>query len=304
MRTPIAAVIRARSEPLAPISAGIGARLRSLRVVRVVLFDIYGTLFLSGSGDIGTTAPDRSAEALCGAFAAVGIPLRDGAEGRAAAGCLRAQLAADHAARRRAGVDHPEVDLLEVWRAALGVCATQGWLAEDPARVDVPRLAVEYEVRVNPVWPMPGARSTLATLRDRGVPLGLVSNAQFFTRALFPAFWDAPCEALGVDPDLVFLSYEHGWAKPSPYLFRQAADLLRCRGIAPRNVLYIGNDLLNDVRPAAQVGFATAWFAGDARSLRARAGDPRVAGLAPDIVVTELRQLVTCLDGVESQPTG
>ncbi len=304
MFTPTAAVIRSHSQPLVPMATGVAARLRSLRAVRAVLFDIYGTLVISGSGDIGVTAQDRCADAMRGALASVGVPLRETAAGQAAADCLVAQIAGDHAARRRGGVDHPEVDLVEVWRAALGEFAARGWLASDPESVDVPRLALEYEVRVNPVWPMPGVQATLAGLRDRGLAVGLISNAQFFTRALFAAFWGVPCEALGVDPDLVFLSYEHGWAKPSEYLYGRAAAELRSRGISPHDVIYMGNDLLNDVWPAARVGFATALFAGDARSLRTRAGDPRVAGLVPDIVVTELRQLLICLDGVESQPNG
>ncbi|MCU0959096.1 MAG: HAD family hydrolase [Pirellulaceae bacterium] len=304
MLTPVAAVIRAHAEPLAPLPAGMAPRLRPLRDVRAVLFDIYGTLFISGSGDLGTTAQDCRAEAMTRALASVGVPLRDAAEGRAAADCLLARIAGDRAARQQAGIDYPEVDLVDVWRTTLGELATRGSLAGDPAQVDVPRLAVEYEVRVNPLWPMPGAQGTLADLRARGVPLGLVSNAQFFTLELFPALWGAPCGACGVDPALVFLSYQHGWAKPSAYLFRRAAEVLGRRGIPTRNVLYIGNDLLNDIWPATQVGFATALFAGDARSLRTRAGDPRVAGLVPDIVMTDLHQLRTCLDGVETQPNG
>ena len=41
-------------------------------------------------------------------------------------------------------------------------------------------------------------------------------------------------------------------------------------GVAPGEVLYVGNDMLNDVYAAGQVGFRTALFAGDQRSLRMR----------------------------------
>ena len=60
--------------------------------------------------------------------------------------------------------------------------------------------------------------------------------------------------------------------------------------------MYVGNDMLNDIASAAKVGLRTALFAGDARSLRWRKGDERVEGVVPDLVLTDLLQLVDCLD--------
>ena len=75
----------------------------------------------------------------------------------------------------------------------------------------------------------------------------------------------------------------------------QAANDLAERGIGSDEVLYVGNDMLNDMTPASRVGFRTALFAGDARSLRMREGDPRVAGVAPDLVLSSLAELPRCL---------
>ena len=50
--------------------------------------------------------------------------------------------------------------------------------------------------------------------------------------------------------------------------------------------------MLNDIFPAQKVGFKTALFAGDQRSLRLRADDPRCRELTPDLVVTDLGQLI------------
>ena len=68
------------------------------------------------------------------------------------------------------------------------------------------------------------------------------------------------------------------------------------QGISAEQVLYVGNDLLNDVMAAASVGFRTALFAGDQRSLRWRSGDARVEGIQPDVVITHLPQLLDCLN--------
>jgi putative hydrolase of the HAD superfamily len=67
------------------------------------------------------------------------------------------------------------------------------------------------------------------------------------------------------------------------------------RGIRHDEVLYVGNDMLNDIMPANSVGFRTALFAGDARSLRLREDEPSVRGSTPDLVVTDLLDLVRCL---------
>jgi putative hydrolase of the HAD superfamily len=162
-------------------------------------------------------------------------------------------------------------------------------------RADLERLAVEYEARANPVWPMPGLEECLRALSERGLLLGVVSNGQFYTRELFAALLGRPAEFWGFDPDLQYYSYEHGRAKPGVDLYRRAAAALAGRGVEAAGVLSVGNDLLNDVRPSALVGFRTALFAGDQRSLRLREGDPRLQGIAPDMVLTALAELPECL---------
>ena len=63
-------------------------------------------------------------------------------------------------------------------------------------------------------------------------------------------------------------------------------------GINENETLYIGNDMLNDVYTAASCGLKTALFAGDKRSLRLRTDNPKVNGLSPDCIITELLQIL------------
>ena len=99
-------------------------------------------------------------------------------------------------------------------------------------------------------------------------------------------------EELGFEPDLQVFSYRLQEAKPSEVPYRVAAESLRQRGVEPEAALYIGNDLLNDIAPASKLGFVTALFAGDARSLRRREADPRVAEIRPDLTLTDLVELI------------
>jgi putative hydrolase of the HAD superfamily len=122
--------------------------------------------------------------------------------------------------------------------------------------------------------------------------MGLISNAQFFTTLLFEWFLGADATALGFGTELIILSYQLGCAKPSPVLFEAAAAAIETRGIARSATLVVGNDMLNDIYPAQQMGFQTALFAGDARSLRLRKDDPRCRDLRADLILTDLAQLI------------
>ena len=288
-----AEILRAHSRPLSPVPTGQEPMLKPLPGIRAVLFDVYGTLFVSGSGEVGTEAAP-SDRALVESLRAVGVeargPLDQGVE------CFFKTIETMHARLREAGRDYPEVDVLDVWSQVLAELGRRGVI--DPTAdqsVDIGRLAVEYEVRANPVWPMPGARECLQRLHDKGFVLGIVSNAQFYTPELFEALLGKPPKAIGFDRRLQYYSYLHGWGKPSLRLFELAAEALARRGIAAGEVVYVGNDMLNDVFPAHRVGFRTALFAGDSRSLRLREDDPRVEGIVADLVLTRLEQLLECM---------
>ena len=145
---------------------------------------------------------------------------------------------------------------------------------------------------------MPGAREIIEVLRGRGMHLGIVSNAQFYTPLMIEALLGAAPEHLGFEPEISVWSWKENEAKPSPRLFEAALAHLRGReGIPAEQVLYVGNDMRNDIRPSKELGCATALFAGDARSLRLRENDESTRGVEPDAIVTELRHL----DGIVTE---
>ncbi|NBC14719.1 MAG: HAD family hydrolase [Gammaproteobacteria bacterium] len=282
--------IRALTTPLAPLPTAMSPRVDPLIGIRAVLFDVYGTLVISGCGDIGLTATDDLPKAFAEAWRAAELDPRALPKGFDAATALTDKIRADHAASRAAGVDYPEVDIVAIWRRLLADLR----ISADDSRLR--RLALEYELRTNPVWPMPGLAAVLATLAAQGLVLGLVSNAQFYTPLMLEAFLGRPLAAVGLDPDCCVLSYRQAVAKPSTAIYRPALDALQSRhGIAPEAVLYIGNDIRNDVQPAQALGCRTALFAGDARSLRLREDDPGLRRVVADRAVTELEQLTAQL---------
>jgi putative hydrolase of the HAD superfamily len=250
-------LIKERSSPLAPLPvelppawAQAAAGKAALGGVKAYLFDVYGTLFISAAGDIGE-------EGRKGA-----VPPEDLA-------FFKAAVEESHRQSRLAGIEYPEVDAAKIWGDE--------------------EKALRYELAINPVWPMPGAMETIRTIADKGAVLGIISNAQFFSPLLFPAFFGKTPEQLGFDPGLLIWSYREGEAKPSPRLFAKAAARLTELGIKPQEALYTGNDMKNDIESAAAAGFRTALFAGDGRSLRLRERAPRPG--IPNLVIGDLQFL-------------
>ena len=282
--------LRLGSSPMKPEPTGTEPCLLPLGGIRALCFDVYGTLLISGSGDISLARDEDRSPALAAAFASAGFRVTAGHSALAAR--FHASLAG-HRDRRRAEVEFPEVRIEEVWESFAELLRKDGHLrGEGDLRV----AAVEYELRVNPCWPMPGLETVLESLRKKKLPLGIVSNAQFYTPLLFTAFFGQSPANLGFNEDLSVWSYREREGKPSRRLFEKLGAALLRRGLRPEETLYVGNDMRNDIAPAAACGFRTALFAGDRRSLRWRIGDPLVRGVSPEATITDLRQLPDLLD--------
>ena len=101
-----AALIRARSAPLDPVPTETEPHLERLDGVKAVLFDVYGTLGISGSGDVGVNAAAGRSDAFVTSLQAAGLPAD--IDGDAGVAALRAAIEADHAAAKARGVDYPE----------------------------------------------------------------------------------------------------------------------------------------------------------------------------------------------------
>jgi putative hydrolase of the HAD superfamily len=277
--------IKELSHPLNPQATDIEPALPRLCDTRAVLFDIYGTLMISASGDIGLEGGANRIQAFAEALSTMGIADSGKAHSEQGPRLLKAIIETHHKERRAAGIEFPEVDILLVWRQ---LCEQLGLRLEAN---QIRRLSIEYECRVNPVWPMPGLSELLAYLRTTPLQLGIVSNAQFYTPLLFEALLGRDLNSLGFSEAYCVWSYQQLEAKPSTRLYAKALQALEDAGVEPQQVLYIGNDQRNDVWPAAAMGCRTLLFAGDKRSLRLREDESVCRRKRPDGVITTLQQL-------------
>ncbi len=93
----------------------------------------------------------------------------------------------------------------------------------------------------------PDARPCLAELRQMGLQVGLAGNQTARAEGILKSL-DLPVDVIGTSD---------GWGieKPSPEFF---ARIIEEAGCAPGSVLYVGDRLDNDIRPAQQAGLGTA----------------------------------------------
>jgi putative hydrolase of the HAD superfamily len=265
--------------PVSPVPTSLTPSGKLEEKIQVILFDVYGTLFISRSGDIGMakkkTPQTDKLEKLLQQFG-------NKKDSQSVLNRFYAAIENQHELLKKKGVDFPEVEIDQIWMRVLET--------DDLERVRA--FAVTYELITNPVYPMPNLETMLSVCQDSNVLMGIISNAQFYTPYLFNWFLGSPPEDLGFHPDLILYSYEFGYAKPSTFMFQVAAERLKHMDMSVRSALYIGNDMLNDMYPAKQTGFKTALFAGDERSLRLRENDPKCKDLSADLVITDLIQLL------------
>lgn len=129
--------------------------------------------------------------------------------------------------------------------------------------VDDPDAFIDAEHEVwRPAYSvLASAEALLESLQARGIKTALVANA-----------WPDPGRVLRADAaafgfaerfDLIVFSEELGTRKPDPEIFLHAVREL---GVEPEAAMYVGDDLVNDVQGAANVGMTTVqamWFRAD-----------------------------------------
>ena len=122
-----------------------------------------------------------------------------------------------------------------------------------------PNLALGTEV--------PGARDTLAAIKDKGLVTGIISNTPWGSPR---SMWQAQLEKLGLAPFIDHAVYcmDVGVRKPHPDIFLHA---FAQAGVTAAESLFVGDDPVWDVAGARGVGMEVVLF------------DPEATNLAPGV---------------------
>lgn len=198
------------------------------------------------------------------------------------------------------GEKHPEIPAERIWEEIVKKLVAREY-AVDAVQYGTPaefakKIAYFYHASIQGTGCYPGAADTLKLIADRGVQQGLLADGQCFTpvqllrglRVQDPAF----------DLGMVFpaalrtISSECKARKPSGTIFQAAITALAARGISPSETLHVGSSLARDIAPAKKLGMKTALFAGDKASLVATGEQLKDPATRPDVLLTELPQLL------------
>jgi len=286
-----------------PVPTLLKPFVRKDPAIKAFVFDVYGTLLISASGDIDESV--FSTDNINTALNSAGIQVSKGVGDKDSLltevmeefrQCVREY----HETERTEEQPYPEVNILQIWENIILTREKQNQLVLD-GPLCIKCFTFIFEVLSNRIYPMPWMKELLNRLADQCFPLGIISNAQFYTPVIMNFFLhDTISEDEAVspfDPDLTIFSYKYMRSKPDIYLFELLkAKCSRKYGLFADEILFIGNDMFRDIYPAFLAGFKTALFAGDTKSLRLRQEKPELKKIVPDYIVTDLMQLLTILN--------
>lgn len=285
------------STPLKPIDTETLPILHELQDIRVIAYDFYGTLFISGVGDIGIDDGHANAELLLKTLENSGIKILDSSAGTKGFKIYNEVVEKQIQSLKKEGKEYPEPDIRTVWNDVLDEMQNKELITYSNKDSLAEVVSVEFEARMNPVWPMEDTIDTLTYFKEKGLTQGIISNSQFYTPIVLEALTGHSLHELGFEKDLLHWSFEENLKKPGLQFYKDFIDKLDAFDdtLSPSNVLYVGNDMLKDVYPAHHLGMKTALFAGDKRSLKWRKDDDRCRDILPELVITTLSQLKECV---------
>lgn len=285
------------SKPLERIDTGAMPKLQRLEDIRVIAYDFYGTLFISGVGDIGVDDGEPDKEIFIDALSAAGIAIQDNEAATKGFQIYNKVVEKLISILNRKGIEYPEPDIRQVWEEVLNEMESSHLIAKQDEGDRFDKIAIEFEARMNPVWPMPKVTEILHHFKNTDYIQGIISNSQFYTPIVLEALTGKSLEELGFTEELLHWSYVEEIKKPDIQFYENYLKKLQHfdQDLSPNHVLYIGNDMLKDIYPANAVGMKTALFAGDKRSLKWRKEDSRCNKILPDLIITDFSQLPDCI---------
>lgn len=196
---------------------------------------------------------------------------------------LRAAYRAGMGVAYRAVASAPSYLHSDLFRTAFVAMAEQLGGSLEPAAADE-AVQRQYAATIDGARLRPDCLPTLSRLRADGLHLQIVSNID--DELMHPL-----AERLGIATafDVLTSSEEAGACKPDPAIYRYA---LGKAGLAPDQVLFVGDSTAHDIEGPAAAGMRTAWLVADGKG---SAPDP-----APDHVIETLGQVweITAKAGV------
>lgn len=290
-----------------PGPAPVETYCHDLSNIRAVIWDLYGTLLAVSVGDLEGSLGHQ--QRLAGAAAetveefnllsALQSLYPDMPPQQALCEQYLALIDQSHALSHQRGIEYPEVIIEDIWQTILQQAVAVGWQSDhdEPLAHSALRCAYFFDSALQHTSLMPYGAQCLLRLKEQNIVQGIISNAQFYTpiRLLRLLRQELQKPNIQLDDifnlDIVLFSYQQGYSKPNPGAFMQVETILHEESITHDQILYIGNDMLNDIYPADEQHWKTLLFAGDQTQTRLRQEDSCCKSLKPNAVITKMQDI-------------
>ncbi len=278
--------------------------LVALPNVRLVTWNLYGTLLALGGGDLIFEHPqkfvmDLALDKAVQEFKMWGSMSRKPGQPAAYLGQMYENVLSELRMAPSPGEKYLEVQSEKIWEAILKKLLQKDYQFDagffGSLNEYSKKIAYFFHASLQGSACQRRAAVALEHARALGLKQGLIADAQCFTLVQLQRGLKKQGCAAAVDDffdkDLRALSFELRARKPSERLFRPVLSQAAQLGIGPLQILHVGNRIEQDIAPARKLGMRTALFAGDKESLRATAEQLKDPGCRPDVLLTDLGQL-------------
>jgi FMN phosphatase YigB (HAD superfamily) len=293
--------------PAPPTAAPVKARPYLVRLphVRCVLWNVYGTLLAIPQGELLYEHPqafimNNALDKTIQEFKMWASMSRKPGQPSDYMLSQYRQLLAEQSSVPGGTERFPEVPVERVWETILKRLMQKDYKFDASFYGSINELARKvayfFHASLQGTACYDGAARAMQHVRDRGLAQGLLADGQSFTKVQLGRGLEAQDQGARLDDlltdGLSLLSCEVRGKKPSERLFRKAVELLQEHDLSPGEVLHVGSRVAQDLLPAKRLGMQTALFAGDRASLQATPEQLKEGTGRPDVLLTELEQLV------------
>jgi HAD-hyrolase-like len=279
--------------------------LKNLSGVRAILWNVYGTLLAIPFGELLFEHPQpfvmqMSLEKTIAEFKMWPSMSRKPGAPSEYMGYIYKTLLDEQRMLPSPGEKYPEVLAERVWEGVVKKLFQKEYTFDAGFYGSLneysKKIAYFFHASLQGTSCYPSADRALRAVSDAGLTQGLCADGQCFTVLQLQRGLDALGGGVRLDDvvpdDLRVLSCDVLCRKPSERLFRPALERLEAKGIGPEDILHVGSRIDKAILPAKKLGLKTALFAGDRASLAATTEQMKDHASKPDVLLTDLRQIV------------
>lgn len=276
--------------------------MKKSKNIKVLLFDLYGTILKQDVGDLEDTTSLENEKKLLISFKKLKKLYKSKNKIKCSSKKLKKlflkYISKFHEEKRKKGVDFPEVKIEEVWKLILKEI-------NHPQKDDKNfwfEIADNHQRCIAERFLYNNSAEIFDYCIKNNIKLGIISNAQFYTEKDLLRLLKKTKQFKNIlsiydifEKDLCFFSYKIGFSKPNMKIFDLVSKNLKHYNITMDETIFVGNDIFNDIYVGNKSNMKTCLVINPETKYRkndARIENVSADKLKPDFIVKDFIELV------------